>query len=91
MKKTRGGLPLNMNVMLVALSDTLKFQITLLCSPQYNHQENHIFCKGLILHSFNLSQSRIASCSVTGIASSFSEKRAKPHELKQTPDKCAFL
>lgn len=91
MKKTHGGLPLNMNSMLVELSDTLKFQIPLLCSPQYNHQENHIFCKGLILHSFSLSQSRIPSCFVTGIASSFSKKRAEPCELKQTPDKCAFL
>ena len=82
---------LNMNIMLVELSDALKFRIPLLCSPQYNHQENHIFCKGLILHSVSLLQSRIASSSVTGIASSFSKKRAKPRELKQMPDKCAFL
>lgn len=75
MKKTCRGMSLNMNIGLLALSDTLKFQIPSLRSSQYNHQENYIFHKGLILHSFTLSQSRIPSCSLTGIASSFSEKK----------------
>lgn len=70
-------MPLNMNIVLAELSDNLKFQIPLLCSPQYNHQENHIFRKGLILHSFRLMQRRIVPCSVTGIASSFSEKKCQ--------------
>lgn len=82
---------LNMNIVLVDLSDTLRFQIPSLCSSQYYHQGNHIFCKGLILYSFSVLQSRISSRSVTRMASSFHKKWAKPHELKQMPDECAFL
>lgn len=76
-------MPLNMNIVLVELSDTLRFQIPSLCSPQYYHQGNHTFCKGLILHSFSMLQSRISSCSVTGMAIACTKKGPKPRELQQ--------
>lgn len=54
MKNVNREMPLNLQTMLVELSGIMEFKIPSFSSPQHNHQENHAFCKVLILHSLLL-------------------------------------